>query len=396
MTDGRLLIVGGGPAGLAAARAYREAGGDGEVILISADEYLPYNRPPLSKDYLRGETEEESLPLETPDFYTEHGIQARLRTSAEALDCGRRALTLADGQTIAYRRCILATGATPAPLPVPGADHPDIRLLRSRRNARHLRQAAARARSAIVVGSGFIGCEAAASLARRGLSVTVATTEELPQAERLGAAAGQRLRSWLAGEGVALRFGVQVTAIEAGHRLLLEDGDGLEADLILVAGGVTPNTAVAADSGLVITRGRLAADAAMRTSDPAVLTAGDVAYAVNAAAGRPLMVEHWGEAMTMGQIAGQTAAGQETAWAEVPGFWSVIGDRTLKYAAWGDGYDQARLDEHEAGAFTVWYERDGAAVGVLTHEADSDYERGRELIEAGRPVPPPGRSQSGG
>jgi 3-phenylpropionate/trans-cinnamate dioxygenase ferredoxin reductase subunit len=386
MSGGRLLIVGGGPAGLAAARSYREAGGAGEVILVSADRHLPYSRPPLSKDYLRGETEEDSLPLESAAFYRKQRIQVRLETTAETLDCDRRILTLADGQTIAYRTCIVATGAAPAPLPVPGADHPDLRPLRSRRDARYLRQAAGRARSALVVGSGFIGCEAAVSLARRGLSVTMITTENLPQAGRLGAAAGERLRSWLAEEGVAIRAGVQVTEIEAGHRLLLEGGGSAEADLILVAGGVTPNTAVAADSGLVIEHGRIAADAAMRTSDPAVLTAGDVAYAVNAAAGRPLVAEHWGDALAMGQIAGRTAAGQETAWAEVPGFWSTIGDRTLKYAAWGDGYDQARLDEHEAGAFTVWYERDGVAVGVLTHEADRDYERGRKLIEAAQPA----------
>jgi 3-phenylpropionate/trans-cinnamate dioxygenase ferredoxin reductase subunit len=127
----------------------------------------------------------------------------------------------------------------------------------------------------------------------------------------------------------------------------------------------------------------------MRSSDPAVLTAGDVAYAVNAAAGRRLMVEHWGDAVTMGRIAGQTAAGRDAAWAGVPGFWSAIGDRTLKYAARGDGYDRARLDEHDGEAFTVWYERDGAAAGVLTHEADRDYERGRELIGAGQPAPSP-------
>lgn len=394
MPDGRLVIVGGGPAALAAARAYREAGAGGEVILISADEHLPYSRPPLSKDYLRGETEEDSLLLEPPEFYRDQGIQVRLQVQAETLDRASQTLTLAGGQVISYRQCILATGATPAALPVPGADHRGLRLLRSRRDARDLRHAAAQARSAVVVGSGFIGCEAASSLARRGLRVTVVSAEDLPQAARLGAAAGQRLRSWLAAEGIALRLGVKVASIEAGHRVLLADGGHVEADLVLVAGGVTPNSGIAADSGLVVEDGRIAADASMRTSDPAVLTAGDVALARNATAGRRLPVEHWGEALTMGRIAGQTAAGQDAAWAQVPGFWSTVGDRTLKYAAWGDGYDQAWLEEHPAGGFTVWYERGGAAVGVLTHEADHDYERGRELIEAGRPSPRPGRPAS--
>jgi NADPH-dependent 2,4-dienoyl-CoA reductase/sulfur reductase-like enzyme len=167
VTGGRLVVVGGGPAGLEAARAYREAGADGEVLLLSADEHLPYNRPPLSKDFLRGESEEDGLPLEDHDFYREHGITVRLRTRAQALDAGRRVITLDDGGTLEYGTCVLTTGAAPQPLPVPGATGPGVRYLRSRRDARELRGAAAAARSAVVVGSGFIGCEAAASLARR-------------------------------------------------------------------------------------------------------------------------------------------------------------------------------------------------------------------------------------
>jgi NADPH-dependent 2,4-dienoyl-CoA reductase/sulfur reductase-like enzyme len=387
LARGPLLIVGSGPAGLETARAYREAGGDGEVIMVSADEHLPYQRPPLSKDYLQGESGEDDLPMEDSGFYREQGIEVRLGTPARSLDRAARTLTLEGGETLAYRCCVLATGAAAAPLPVPGAGHPGIRLLRSRRDAAALRQAAGQARSAVVVGSGFIGCEAAASLAIRGLDVTVVTVEDLPQADRLGGAVGERLRDWLIADGVSIRPGVQVAGFDGEHRVVLQDGGAIEADLILVAGGVSPQVSLAADSGLAVEQDRIAADSGMRTSDPAVLTAGDAAYAVNAAAGRRLAVEHWGDAVAMGRVAGQTAAGRDAAWAEVPGFWSSIGDKTLKYAAWGDGYEHARLAEREADRFTVWYERAGVTVGVLTYQADDDYERGRTLIAEAQPVP---------
>ena len=386
MTAERLVVVGGGPAALEAVRAYREEGADGEVVLVSADEHLPYNRPPLSKDFLRGESEEEDLPLEDEAFYRDHGIEIRLRTRARALDAGRRVLTLANGETIGYDWCVLATGASPKPLPVPGGDRPGIRYLRSRRQARELRATAAGARSAVVVGSGFIGCEAAASLARRGLDVTLVSMEDGPQAARLGDAASQVLRTWLEDEGVSLRLGVQVEAVENG-RVRLHGETSADGELILVAGGVVPEADLAAEAGLAVEDGRVRVDEHMRSNGARVLAAGDVAFAFNAAAGRHLAVEHWGEAMAMGRVAGQTAAGREASWAGVPGFWSAIGDRTLKYASWGDGFEHASLVGHGGGAFTVWYAQDGVTVGVLTHEADHDYEHGQRLIEQHQPPP---------
>jgi 3-phenylpropionate/trans-cinnamate dioxygenase ferredoxin reductase component len=386
VTAERLVVVGGGPAALEAVRAYRDGGADGEVVLVSGDEYLPYNRPPLSKDFLRGESQEDDLPLEDGDFYRHHDIEVRLRTRAQVLDTERRTVILSDGETLSYGWCILATGASPKPLPVPGAEGPGVRYLRSLRQAKELRGAAAGARSAVVVGSGFIGCEAAASLARRGLAVTLVSMEDSPQAARLGDAASQILRAWLTGDGISLRLGAQVEAIEGG-RVHLAGETSAEGDLLLVAGGVEPEAGIAAEAGLALEAGRIQVDEHMRTSAASVLAAGDVAFAFNAAAGRHLAVEHWGEALAMGQVAGQTAAGAEASWAEVPGFWSAIGDRTLKYAAWGDGFDDASLVDHGGGAFTVWYSREGVTVGVLTHEADHDYERGRHLIEQRQPTP---------
>jgi 3-phenylpropionate/trans-cinnamate dioxygenase ferredoxin reductase component len=386
VTAERLVVVGGGPAALEAARSYREAGADGEVVLVSGDDYLPYNRPPLSKDFLRGESHEDALPLEDGDFYRQHGIEVRLRTWARALDTVSRTVTLSDGRTLSYGWCVLATGASPKPLPVPGAEGSGVRYLRSRHQAAQLRAAAAAARSAVVVGSGFIGCEAAASLARRGLAVTLVSMEDGPQAARLGEAASRLLREWLEEEGVSLRLGAQVEAIEDG-RVRLAGQASAEGDLVLVAGGVEPEADIAGEAGLALETGRIQVDDRMRSSAAGVLAAGDVAFAFNAAAGRHLAVEHWGEALAMGRVAGQIAAGEEASWAEVPGFWSTIGDRTLKYAAWGDGFDDASLIDHGGGAFTVWYSREGVTVGVLTHDADHDYERGQRLIEQRRPMP---------
>jgi 3-phenylpropionate/trans-cinnamate dioxygenase ferredoxin reductase component len=210
--------------------------------------------------------------------------------------------------------------------------------------------------------------------------------EDGPQAARLGEAASQILRAWLADDDVSLRLGAKVESIEAG-RVRLAGETSAEGDLLLVAGGVEPAAGLAAAAGLAVEGGRIQVDAQMRSSVADVLAAGDVAYAFNAAAGRHLAVEHWGEALAMGQVAGQTAAGVEASWAEVPGFWSAIGDRTLKYAAWGDGFDESSLVLHPGGAFTVWYSRDKVAVGVLTHDADQDYERGRRLIEGRQPAP---------
>src|SRR6202000_363905 len=176
--------------------------------------------PPLSKDFLRGESDEDGLPLEDKDFYRSHGIELRLRTRAQALDAAPHVVTLPNGEPRAYGRCALATGPAPKPLPAPGADGPGVRYLRSRRQARELRGAAAAARSAVVVGSGFIGCEAAASLARRGLAVTLVSMEDGPQVARLGAAASGLLRNWLADAGVSLRLGAEVEAFERGRVLL--------------------------------------------------------------------------------------------------------------------------------------------------------------------------------
>ena len=391
-----LLIVGGGPTGHAAAQAYRDAGGRGPVRIVTADATAPYNRPPLSKDYLRGESAEDELPL-TPDP-AEMDVQVETGTTVQQLDPQQRTVTLTSGRVLPYRQCVLAVGMVPATLPVPGGDDPAVHTLRFLGQARALRAAAHDGDTAVVIGSGFIGCEAAVSLARRGMSVIQVSRQAVPQEGRLGADVGRRLAGWLADEGVRLVTGRSVDRIDDGRTVVLSDGTAVTGDLVLAAVGVRPATEFVERAGVLCTEGRVVVDEHMRTTFPGIWAAGDAVLARNAAAGRHLAVEHWGEALAMGEVAGRQAAGESSAaWSAVPGFWSEIGDRTLKYAAWGDGFDDVTVVDHPAGgdaanvgadgAFTAWYSRGGRLVGVLTHEADEDYDRGGELVATGGSVP---------
>jgi 3-phenylpropionate/trans-cinnamate dioxygenase ferredoxin reductase component len=379
-----LLVIGGGPAGLSAVRAYRAEGGLGRVVVVAADPDAPYDRPPLSKDFLRGDEAEAEMSL------LEEGELAKLevtwtRDRVTAVDTAAKRVDTREGVGFSYRWLVFATGAIPADLPVPGGDDPAVLRLRTLEDGRRLKRAVGDARTVAVIGSGFIGCEVASSLRRLGLDVVQVTNEDLPQQARLGDRAGARIAGWLAEDGVRLITGATVTALERGENgvtVRLDGQDDVIADEVLLAVGVRPASDLAEQAGLDLHEGRIVVDASMRTSAEGVLAAGDVVHAINTAAGRALSVEHWFDAETMGKIAGKTAAGAEGAqWSDPPGFWSQIGDRWLKYTAWGDGYAEAEFEAGEGDAFTVWYrDQDGATVGVLTYQADENYDKAFELL----------------
>lgn len=373
-----LLVIGGGPGGLAAVTAYRAAGGGGVVVLATSEADPPYDRTSLSKTFLRGEDDQASLSLEQPDFYADHSIDLRTGLTAIAVDTDDRIVGFDDGSSCRYHQLVLATGSEPAALPVPGADRADVFRLRSFDSGRALRAAALNCDTAVVTGSGFIACEAAASLATAGLSVSLVTDEVAPQAARLGADAADRIAGWLRSDGVDLSLGSPVVGFEPG-RVVLE-GSELRGRLVLMAAGIKPRTGLARAAGLTVEDGRVVVDAQMRTSAPSVFAVGDIARAHNTAAGRALAVEHWGDAEAMGSVAGTVAAGGTASWDTVPGFWTDIGGRTLKYAAWGDGFDDAVFQEGSDGSFVVWYSKGGEYVGVLTYEDDDAYESGSKLV----------------
>jgi 3-phenylpropionate/trans-cinnamate dioxygenase ferredoxin reductase subunit len=383
----RIAIVGGGPAAHAAAEAYREAGGAGVVTILAREDDAPYERPPLTKDFLRGESGREALSLAEPGWYAERGIDLRTGVEVAELDLGAPAVHTADGRTFGFDRVLLATGAEPTVPPIPGTDHKFVQTVRRIGDSERLAELAGGDR-VLVVGSGFIGCEAAASLAMRGAEVTVATTEAAPQVERLGAEVAARIAGWLEELDVDLRGEAELESIgaagDAAGRARFAGGAEVVADRILLALGVERNGGLAAAAGIAVEDG-VEVDAAMTTADPRVLAAGDVAFAFNASARRRLRVEHWGEALNMGAVAGRTLAGADAAWDVAPGFWSTIGEQTIKYVGWGDGWEESRFEPGADGAFVCRYGRDGELVGVVAHRDDAAYERGRELIEERAP-----------
>ena len=379
-----LIIVGGGPAGLATARAYRQTGGEARVTILSSEMYAPYNRPPLTKEYLRGEAPREDLPIESEDWYHENGVELKLGTIVARLDRDGRLLEMDDGEELSYDACVLATGSEPIRLPIPGADDPEILVMRTVENSTRLQGRVGDGDGAVVVGSGFIGCEAAASLSLRGADVTLISLEESPQRERLGREVGERIEGWLRDYGVNLRLGASLESIRRvnhGYELSVEGGEVVSAGTVLFGTGVAPRTGLAEEAGLEV-EGGVVTDSSMQTSAPGIFAVGDIARAFNESAGRHLSVEHWGDALEHGRIAGTVISGGEAAWGMAPGFWSTIGDKTIKSWAWGDGWDERAFEENGE-CFTAWYGKEGALVGVLSHHSDDDYERGRELIERG-------------
>jgi 3-phenylpropionate/trans-cinnamate dioxygenase ferredoxin reductase subunit len=383
-----LLVIGGGPAGLAAARGFRVAGGAGAVAIVADEARMPYDRPPLTKALLRGESTEAELPLEDEAWLGEHDV-ALVAGRAVDLDPDARRVTLSGGRTLGYRQCAITTGAEPVRPPVPGADDPGVRTVRGLDDLRELLARLHPGDPVAVVGSGFIGCEIAASLALRGHPVSLISAEALPNEQRLGEVAGRRIAGWLSEYGVETLFGAPLERVErrGGGLELVAGSHRRHAGTVVMAVGVGPRGELAAGAGLSLHEGSIPVDAAMRTERDGLLAAGDVAFARNLAAGRRLRVEHWGDALAQGEIAGRTAAGADARWNAVPGFWSTIGTHTLKYVAWGDGYDVLASEPRPGASLAVWYGREGRVVGVLAHDADDAYGQGRERIRDGAPWP---------
>jgi 3-phenylpropionate/trans-cinnamate dioxygenase ferredoxin reductase component len=378
----RIVIVGGGPAALSTARSYREAGGEASVDLICAEPHLPYRRPPLTKELLRGELDPVELPLEDEPWFAANAVTVRRGRCAVGIDRQGRRVRLEGGQELPYDACVLATGSAPERPPIDGAQDPGLHTIRTVDDALRLRAAARPGARAVIVGAGFVACEAAASLARRGLEVILVAPEELPQSERLGEHAGQLIATLLCEAGVEVRLGAEVQRIEPRWRVWVKGEQPLSADVVVLGTGVAPRVDLAAQAGLEV-NGAVLVDSSMRSSDPAVLAVGDIAAAQHARAGRRLRVEHWGDALTHGEVAGRTLAGEDARWTSAPGFWTTIGEHTLKHSAWGDGFDEARVEAEGDAHLVVRYLRDGKDVGVLALGDDDAYEAGRRRLEDG-------------
>lgn len=377
-----LLVVGGGASAHACIERYRDAGGPAPVVLLSADDRLPYFRPHLSKGVIRGEVDLGDVALEADGWYAQHDVDARLGTTVTGLDPTTSTVTTSAGIQ-RYGELVLATGSRSKVPPILGADHPDVVTLRSAADAGRLLDVLANAGRVAVVGSGFIGCEIAASMRARGTEVAMVTSERLPQQDRLGDGVGRLLDGWLRDLGVEIHAGsaaAELAVAGGGARVELTGGPPVEADAVLLATGAAPNVGLWPGGD-----GPIEVDARMHTARPGVWAIGDIAAAWHPVAERRLTVEHWGDALAMGAVAGANLAGHDAEWTDVPGFWSDVGGQTIKYVAWGDGWDRWH-ERPSAGGTTFWFEREHRLVGVLTYEHDDDIDAAPGLVADGVPI----------
>ena len=339
---GRIVILGGGAAGFAAAELLRRDGYQGELTMLSDDAAPPIDRPNLSKDYLAGTAPKEWMPLRPDDFYAAKGIDLRLGTSVAAIDRGAHALQLADGGTVPYDRLLLATGAEPVRLPVPGADQPHIHTLRTLADCRAILAGAKEAKRAAVIGASFIGLEVAASLRTRGIETHVIAPETVPMEKILGAEMGRFVRALHEEHGVIFHLGEGVTGFE-GKQVKLKSGASLEADLVVTGVGVRPRVALAEKAGLAIDRG-VSVNAWLETSDPAILAAGDIARWPDPHTGQNIRVEHWVLAERHGQAAARILMGEREKFEGVPFFWSQHYDVPINYVGHAETWDAIDIE----------------------------------------------------
>ncbi|HKG96106.1 MAG TPA: FAD-dependent oxidoreductase [Gemmatimonadaceae bacterium] len=371
----RVVIVGAGAAGAAAAEMLRRCGYAGSLTMVGAEDETPYDRPNLSKDYLAGNAPEEWIPLRGRDFYAGHEITLALGARAAALDARNRRLTLEDGRELPFDRLLLATGADPVRLPLPGSERPHVRYLRSLADSRALIARAKESARAVVLGASFIGLEVAASLRARGIEVHVVGPEARPLERVLGPQLGALVRSLHEEKGVVFHLGQTATAV--GERdVTLADGTRLAADLVVIGVGVRPSVALAEGAGLALDRGVQVSET-LETSAPGIYAAGDIARWPDERTGERIRVEHWVVAERQGQCAARNILGAAERYDSVPFFWSSHYDVTVAYTGHAERWDAIDVDgDPSSRDCAVRYQLAGRTLAIATVGRD------RENLEA--------------
>ncbi|GFG48777.1 pyridine nucleotide-disulfide oxidoreductase [Mycolicibacterium agri] len=387
------MIVGGGLAGAKAAEALRDKDFDGDVVLFAAEEHLPYERPPLSKEYLAGKKKLGDFTAEPEPWYRDHHIDVRLGTPVSAIDPRGHVVRLPDDSTVHYDKLLLATGSSPRRPPIPGADAERVHYLRTIDDADALDRALAEAGSLAIVGGGWIGLEVAAEARRRGLDVTVVEAAELPLLGALGREVAEVFAKLHRDHGVDLRVGASVeeitTAEGAATGLRLGDGSTVEADVVLVAVGAAPNTELAKAAALAMAPdGGVLVDSSLRTSDPDVYAAGDIASARHPLFDAHVRTEHWANALKQPAFAAAGMLGQPTEYAELPYFFTDQYDLGMEYVGYAPDYDRVvfrgDVDGREFVAF--WLDGDSRVLAGMNVNVWDVLDDVKALVRSRKPV----------
>lgn len=397
MSSGNIVIVGGGLAGATAAKTLRAEGYGGPVVLLAGEGHPPYLRPPLSKDYLLGRAGEEALPVVPDGWYGENGVELRLGAAAAAVDPDARRVTLRDGQALGYSSLLLATGARPRHIPVPGSDLAGVSTFRTVDDSRRLREGlAGGGRKVVMIGSGWIGLELAAAASAYGNTVTLLGLEQVPLEAAVGRELGGFFRSLHEDHGVRFRLPASAAAIkgQSGRVTGVETdaGEVLPADLVIIAVGVVPEVGLADAAGIALRNGILT-DASLRTSAPGVFAAGDVANALHPFTGEHHRSEHWANALAGGKVAARAMLGLEAALDAVPYFYTDQFDVSMEYsgfASLASGAPTVR-GSFEAKEFLAFWQRGGrvvAGMSVNWPRSAKPQQTIKKLISAGTAVSP--------
>jgi 3-phenylpropionate/trans-cinnamate dioxygenase ferredoxin reductase subunit len=339
------VIVGASLTGAKAAEELRAAGFGGRIVLIGEEQEQPYERPPLSKGYLQGSDTREKARVHDADWYDAHDVELRLGVRVTALDPGAHRITLADGEQVEYSKLLLATGSRPRRLEVPGADLAGVRYLRTLAEADALLADLQKVQRIVVIGAGWIGLETAAAARHHGADVTVVELDQAPLYRVLGGEVAAIFESVHRGHDVDFRFGTGVQEFRGDDgrltSVVLSDGTELPADLAIVGVGIAPATELAEKAGLAVDHGVLV-DADLRTSDPDIYAAGDVAAPAHPLLDARVRVQHWANALNGGKAAARSMLGEPTAYDRVPYFFTDQYDLGMEYAGWFEpgGYDQ--------------------------------------------------------
>ncbi len=386
------VVVGAGLAGAKAVEALREHGFDGRIVLLGAEAHRPYERPPLSKDYLMGKAEREKAFVHPQGWYAEHDVDFRPRMEVTALDRFAHEILTSGEDRVVYDKLLLATGSTPRRLPVPGADHAAVAYLRSIDDSERIKAALQPDARIAIIGGGWIGLEVAAAARAAGAQVTVLEGAPLPLLRVLGPEVATVFADLHRAHGVDLRCDISVTGIETDDDgaavVRLGDGDGIAADLVVVGVGIAPNTGLAEAAGLKVDNG-VVVDEYLRTSDPDIFAAGDVANAYHPLLRRQLRVEHWANALHQPDVAARSMLGQEASYGRLPYFFTDQYDLGMEYFGYADpeDCDEVVLRGDVAGlAFAAFWLRSGHVLAGLHVNQWDDADAVKQLVRAQQQV----------